>query len=53
MGVKLSKKYEKRIEKNRTIKAGDISFDRCKKSFPVIRTTMVSPPYLSIHPIMQ
>jgi hypothetical protein len=40
MGVKLSKKYEKRIEKNRTVKAGDNSFDRRKTFFPVMRTTM-------------
>jgi hypothetical protein len=36
MGVKLSKKYEKRIEKKRTVKAGDISFDRRKMPLPVI-----------------
>jgi len=53
MGVKLSRKYEKRIEKNRTIKAGDISFDRFKELLSVIRTTMLSPLYLSTHPIMQ
>jgi len=53
MGVKLSKKYEKRIEKNRTVKAGDISFDRRKTPFPVIRTTMLRLLYLSTHPITQ
>jgi hypothetical protein len=36
MGVRLSKKYEKRIEKKRTVKAGDISFDRRKTPLPVI-----------------
>jgi hypothetical protein len=36
MGVRLSKKYEKRIEKKRTVKAGDISFDRRKMPLPVI-----------------
>jgi hypothetical protein len=36
MGVKLSKKYEKRIEKKKTVKAGDISFDRRKTPLPVI-----------------
>jgi hypothetical protein len=36
MGVRLSKKNEKRIEKNRTAKPGDISFDRRKAPLPVI-----------------
>jgi hypothetical protein len=39
------------MEKNRTAKAGEISFDRCKTPFPVIRTTMLNPLYLSTHPI--
>jgi len=42
LGVELSKKYEKRTEKNKTIKAGDISFDRPKTPFPVIRTLIFS-----------
>jgi hypothetical protein len=36
MGVKLSKKYEKKIEKNRMVKAGDISFGRRKTPPPII-----------------
>ena len=53
MGVRLSKKYEKRIEKKRTIKAGDISFDMRKTPLPVIRRTIFSLLYFSVHPITQ
>jgi hypothetical protein len=53
MGVRLSKKYEKKIEKKRTAKAGDISFDKRKTLLPEILRIIFSLVYSSVHSITQ